>query len=313
MKVRIAHRTVYRYRDPPRHLVQTLRLTPVDTPGQRVLDWRVTTGAELWREVDAWGNVCHGHTLDHPGRVLVIYAGGEVETAAQPERVDHAGVEPALYLRPSQLATADPAIVALARASLSVTSTREASRLADAPHLLALADLVGRAVVYRPGVTHAATTAAQALHGGAGVCQDQAHVYIAACRSLGFAARYVSGYFVSDRVANLGIAVGTTTDANCDTHAGADVRAHCAEAASAGASRDGGPGTSHASHAWAEVCVAPAERRWLAVDVTHGCLTDERHVRLAHGPDYGACLPVRGVRIGGDGETLDVDIRISQI
>jgi hypothetical protein len=36
-------------------------------------------------------------------------------------------------------------------------------------------------------------------------------------------------------------------------------------------------------------------------------------VRLAHGPDYGACLPVRGVRIGGDGETLDVDIRISQI
>ena len=34
------------------------------------------------------------------------------------------------------------AIVALARASLSVTSTREASCLADAPHLLALADQV---------------------------------------------------------------------------------------------------------------------------------------------------------------------------
>lgn len=272
MKLRIAHRTVYRYRDPPRHLVQTLRLTPVDSPGQRVQHWSVTTGAELWREVDAWGNVCHGHTLDRPGRVLVIDAGGDVDTSPEPQRVDPSGVAPELYQRPSPFTVADPAIVALGRAGLQVASAREASRLADAPHLLALADQVCRAVVYRPGVTDAATTAAQALHGGAGVCQDQAHVYIAACRSLGLAARYVSGYFLSlDR-----------------------------------------PSPVHASHAWAEVCVAPAERRWLAVDVTHGCLTDERHVHLAHGPDYGACLPVRGVRVGGDGETLDVDIRISR-
>jgi transglutaminase-like putative cysteine protease len=249
--------------------------------------------------------------------VLVIYAGGEVDTAAQPERVDLVGVEPALYLRPSPFTIADPAIVALGRAGLQVASAREARHLTDAPHLLALAEHVCKAVSYRSGVTHAATTAAQALRGGAGVCQDQAHVYIAACRSLGLPARYVSGYFVSASIANLSVNRG----ANRSSHANATVSAttsattsaHRDDAASAAANTAAGLGTSHASHAWTEVCVAPAERRWLAVDVTHACLTDERHVRLAQGPDYGVCLPVRGVRVGGDGETLDVDISIVRV
>ncbi|MEY2685892.1 MAG: hypothetical protein RL375_90 [Pseudomonadota bacterium] len=281
MKVRIAHRTVYRYRDPPRHLVQTLRLTPFDAPGQRVLDWNVRTGTELWREIDAWGNVCHGHTVDRPGRVVAIHAGGEVETQAQADRVDHAGVEPGLYLRPSLLATADAAIAALARAPEAADGWGRAGQPVGAAFLLGLAERVCGALPYRSGVTHAATTASQALQMGAGVCQDHAHVFIAACRSLGLAARYVSGYFLSD--------LAEPVD-----QSGAAVQVH-------------------ASHAWVEVCVAPTERRWLTVDVTHACLTDERHVRLAHGPDYSACLPVRGVRVGGDGETLEVEIHISRV
>jgi transglutaminase-like putative cysteine protease len=302
MKVRIAHRTVYRYRDPPRHLVQTLRLTPFDAPGQRVRDWSVRTGADLWREIDAWGNVCHGHTLDRPRRVLVIDAGGEIETAVQPERVDHSGVEPELYLRPSMLAMADAAIVALARPAIPVALAREACRLADETHLLALAEQVRRAVTYRTGVTHAATTAAQALRGGAGVCQDHAHIFIAACRSLGLAARYVSGYFLSD--------LARSPSATAD-HAVPVTAALAGQPAQQTAVDM--PARGHASHAWAEVCLAPTEHRWLSIDVTHACLTDDRHVRLAHGPDYSACLPVRGVRVGGDGETLDVDIRISRV
>ena len=46
---------------------------------------------------------------------------------------------------------------------------------------------------YRPGSTHAGTTALEAMALGQGVCQDFAHVMIAGCRSLGLAARYVSG------------------------------------------------------------------------------------------------------------------------
>ena len=48
-------------------------------------------------------------------------------------------------------------------------------------------------VAYRPGVTGDGTTAAQALALGAGVCQDMAHLLLAALRSRGLAARYVAG------------------------------------------------------------------------------------------------------------------------
>ncbi|MGN0372484.1 MAG: transglutaminase domain-containing protein [Enterocloster sp.] len=46
---------------------------------------------------------------------------------------------------------------------------------------------------YVPGVTNVQTTAAQALRGGRGVCQDYAHILIALCRLAGIPARYVAG------------------------------------------------------------------------------------------------------------------------
>lgn len=66
-----------------------------------------------------------------------------------------------------------------------------------------------------------------------------------------------------------------------------------------------------ASHAWVDICVDEAQNRWFSLDVTHACPTDERHVRLAAGTDYGACMPVRGLRRGGGDESMDVQIRIA--
>lgn len=74
------------------------------------------------------------------------------------------------------------------------------------------------------------------------------------------------------------------------------------------------PGAEHlASHAWVDVCVDPVRHRWLSVDVTHACLMDERHVRLAVGPDYAACAPIRGVREGGGAESMRVRIDIHEV
>ena len=56
---------------------------------------------------------------------------------------------------------------------------------------------VRAAVHYEIGATTSATTAAEALRIGRGVCQDHAHVFIAAARTLGYPARYVSGYFIA--------------------------------------------------------------------------------------------------------------------
>ncbi len=68
-----------------------------------------------------------------------------------------------------------------------------------------------------------------------------------------------------------------------------------------------------ASHAWADVCLDPAREVWCSVDITHGCLTDERHIRLAVGRDYASAAPVRGILEGGSGETLEVDVSITPL
>jgi len=53
-------------------------------------------------------------------------------------------------------------------------------------------------VAYVTGVTGTETTATQALADGQGVCQDHAHIFIAAARHAGVPARYVTGYLFLD-------------------------------------------------------------------------------------------------------------------
>jgi transglutaminase-like putative cysteine protease len=56
--------------------------------------------------------------------------------------------------------------------------------------------LVHGAITYEYGVTSVRTTAAEALAGGRGVCQDFAHVMLALCHLVGLPARYVSGHLL---------------------------------------------------------------------------------------------------------------------
>ncbi len=51
-------------------------------------------------------------------------------------------------------------------------------------------------MTYQDGVTSVATTAAEALDAGHGVCQDYAHVMLALCHVLELPARYVSGHLL---------------------------------------------------------------------------------------------------------------------
>jgi transglutaminase-like putative cysteine protease len=56
--------------------------------------------------------------------------------------------------------------------------------------------LVHGALGYEYGPTTVHTTAAEALAGGVGVCQDFAHVMLALCHIVGLPARYVSGHLL---------------------------------------------------------------------------------------------------------------------
>jgi transglutaminase-like putative cysteine protease len=92
-------------------------------------------------------------------------------------------------LRPTRLTAADAAIRRLA------ATMADQDKLATADRFCAY---VHEALRYAYGVTSVATTAAEALAGGRGVCQDAAHVMIALCRAIGLPARYVSGHLLGE-------------------------------------------------------------------------------------------------------------------
>ncbi len=99
-------------------------------------------------------------------------------------------LSPLAYLAPTPLTVPSAAMVDLARTHLEGPGpARE--------RLLALAGGVYQKVRYTPGTTSVEDSAAVVYERGQGVCQDQAHVFVACCRAAGIPARYVSGYLCS--------------------------------------------------------------------------------------------------------------------
>lgn len=189
MRLHVRHETTYRYAAPVSYAIQAVRLTPRPHEGLTVLHWRVR-GADvddLPAVVDGYGNLVHVQTIAATHSTATITAEGEVETR------DTAGVlrgaaeplPPGLFLRPTPLTAADGEIEALAR---------EAGGQETLDILHRLMRVVRDRLDYRLGETEVETTAAEALACGVGVCQDHAHLFIAAARALGIPARYVGGY-----------------------------------------------------------------------------------------------------------------------
>lgn len=65
-----------------------------------------------------------------------------------------------------------------------------------------------------------------------------------------------------------------------------------------------------AMHAWAEAHVDGLG--WVGFDVSNGISPDTRYVRVATGLDYAEAAPVTGLRLGGEGETLAVEIEVAE-
>jgi transglutaminase-like putative cysteine protease len=68
----------------------------------------------------------------------------------------------------------------------------------DLSRMHALSALINERVIYETGRTEVTTTAEEALKAGHGVCQDHTHIFIAAARTIGYPARYISGYLMMD-------------------------------------------------------------------------------------------------------------------
>jgi transglutaminase-like putative cysteine protease len=192
MRLTIQHSTHYRYDIAPKQWVQLLRLTPRSEPHQRVIEWQINTLGKCTAFKDAFGNDSHTHVLNAPHPELLISVEGVVElTPLLQGRLLKAPLAkdvPALaYLVPTALTEGFSGITHMAHDTLP-------KGLHQPEEALILAHAINQAVQYTAGMTDANSTAKQTFELGSGVCQDHAHVMIAACRVLGVAARYVSGY-----------------------------------------------------------------------------------------------------------------------
>lgn len=193
MRIAVEHLTTYRYDRPVRGVVQSHRLQPSAFDGQRVIDWEVAVsgGQRGGGFRDGAGDWVQGWSVIGPVAEIAVTVRGLVETTDLSGILrGHREVAPPIaWLRETAPARADAALAALARGVPGTAGLDLAHGLAEA---------VADAIVYRPGATHAHTTAAEALALGEGVCQDHAHALIACARDRGMPARYVSGYLLAD-------------------------------------------------------------------------------------------------------------------
>lgn len=275
MRLQIEHTTQFEYDTPITEAYTEVRMRPLNDDTQRCQVFEMVTDPDLneSRYTDRFGNDVRFFDLISPHQSLILTSISEVHTSS-PYFLPQAELSPLDlhdYLVPSPYVPLGPALQAFGQAHTVMTADGALDVRATA---LALMTATYRALKYQSGVTDVSTKADQALALGAGVCQDFAHVMLAACRSVGISARYVSGYLyveVNNRQPN-------------------------------------DPDPDLATHAWIDVYL-PGQG-WISLDPTHNCEQGERHVRLAIGRDYTDVPPTRGVYKGSAKEKMKVRVRV---
>jgi transglutaminase-like putative cysteine protease len=202
----VEQRIRYDYSKPVRNLRQQLMVVPPPRHGrQQRVDWRVEIGgadAEIVRSRrDSFGNVRIEilipevrSWIEFDVRTTVAFCEqGVVLVRADPR-----------HWRPTRLTSPDDAIALL----LADCDRKEPGLICAHVH---------RAMTYEYGITDVHTTAADALLGSRGVCQDYAHLMVAACRLVGIPARYVSGHLVGEGSSHAWVEVLRRADDSPDT------------------------------------------------------------------------------------------------
>ena len=288
MRYHLQHATTCAYSDPVSESRHLARLRPRDTPTQRVLSHDLLFDPQPVQHItrlDSFGNEVAWITIQRSHQQLKVVSRAEVETLPPPPESevpdlpwdevrlalaeDFTGVhlEAMPFLFPSPLAPTSADLAAWAEPSFPP----------GRPLGEAAVDLRGRLFrdfTFDPEATNVSTPVAEVLKHKRGVCQDFAHLMIAGLRSLGLAARYVSGY------------LETLPPPGKAKLVGAD-----------------------ASHAWVSVYLPG--RGWLDLDPTNDCGTGERHITVAWGRDYTDVAPLRGVTLGGGEQTLTVAVDVT--
>lgn len=264
----IDHQTHYRYSEPVRRSTQLLRLTPLSGPHQQLRQWQLSAPGHLREFVDAFGNLSHLLTVDTVHQAIEVRAFGRVDVFDRSDGEMLGPVPAAVFQRATALTLCSGEMLCFLEPLRGTIRSRPLFGLTD------LASALLDRMPYSPGATTVASSAAQAFAAGRGVCQDHTHVFLACCRAIGLAARYVSGYIQAVDQAQRGLRTGST-----------------------------------ASHAWAEVWLG---HRWVSFDVSNAQAAGAGHIKLAVGLDYADTCPIRGVRLGGGDESMTATVALKE-
>ncbi|WP_447912264.1 transglutaminase family protein [Microbacterium phyllosphaerae] len=278
-RLRIVHRTGFRYEQPATASYNEARMLPHSRDGQFVLQATldISPTATQHSYADYWDTRVSTFEVLTPHQELSVTATSVVDVRPLP----HAGVG----IDWDELAARIPLALALAECVTQTPATdpdeemRELALRIEAEGggvdetAFEICKTVGEAMEYRSGVTGVSSTARDAWPTRSGVCQDIAHVALGVLRAAGIPARYVSGYLHPDPTAAIGQSV------------------------------------TGESHAWVEWYSG----EWRGYDPTNLVEVGESHVYVGHGRDYADVAPLRGVYAGPSASELFVSVEITRL
>ncbi|WDZ96825.1 transglutaminase family protein [Herbaspirillum sp. WKF16] len=289
---RIRHQTTYSYALPVRLSHQMLHLTPRELPWQRCLSHNVDIqpAPQLVRSYeDNFGNVIKAFSLDTDHTSLDVHADSWVELT--PRGLPQAGMswEEAVALMsyhgaqsmaPGMLDASnflfESSHVRIKREFIRYAAECFRPGLPVVEGVRALMLRIHREFAFDPAATTVSTPVTEVFANRRGVCQDFAHLMLSCLRSIGLAARYVSGYLLTEPPPGQPRLIG-----------------------------------ADASHAWVSVyCPGEDGGAWIDADPTNGVFADTSHITLGWGRDFLDVSPLRGVLIGGGQQSMQVAVTV---
>ena len=278
-RLRIVHRTGFRYDEPATASYTEARMLPHSRDGQFVMqaNLEISPPATQHSYADYWETRVSTFEVLTPHRELSVTATSVVDVRPSPLHPKGLGWD--------ELAAEIPRSLSLAECGVQTPATDpddEMIRLAEDIRAqggdvdataLAICRAVGEAMEYRHGVTGVNSTARDAWPARVGVCQDIAHIALGVMRAAGIPARYVSGYLHPDASAPVGQPVVGE------------------------------------SHAWVEWYSGT----WRGYDPTNLIDIGGSHVYVGHGRDYADVAPLRGVYAGPSASELFVSVEVTRL
>jgi transglutaminase-like putative cysteine protease len=284
---KVTHVTTYHYGEMVPVCHNEVHLTPRDTAWQRCYNFKLQIKPNpdhVGKRQDYFENQLHHFSIQEGHKRLSVTASSRVDVRSRelaslekspPWEVVRDEVRTSLEesrLKAMQFLFNSPSVIK----SSDLFDYASPSFPAGRPILEGVKNLTARIHAdfkYDPQATTVNTPLEEVMELRRGVCQDFAHLQIGCLRSLGLAARYVSGY------------LRTIPPPGKARLVGAD-----------------------ASHAWLSVFCN--DWGWVDVDPTNNCFTNLDHITVAWGRDYTDVCPIKGVFVGGGAHTMSVSVDV---